>query len=243
MKRRMFACLPLMVLIAGGCLWDDPKPGSGRVASGPKYGIPPHEKLPKGSLEAATRVDSLSGIILAANPDVGVRPMFCTIGVPAVTAFHRGTTQLYVSDGLVGKCKIDKLDGKDVEGELAAVLCLELAKMVAEAQLQGPPRNQDRDPPYAPLVGDVRGGRTPDQTNVAEQAYFEKQNPRRRESTPPPSLDPDVLAKTYLTKAGYSADYLVKVAPLLRMAEANPVYERQLTGPRSDGLGMPNGTK
>ena len=235
MTRRWLFGLSIVTFGISGCLSNDVDQW-GRAR---KTAIPSRENLPKGSLEAASRVDSIGGQILAANPDITVRPLFLTIGAPAVTAFHRGTTEVYVSDGLVQRCKTD--------GELAAVLCNELAKMMVEAQAQGkvkPP--PERDPPFTPRIhNDVAGSQSdPDQTHLAEQALFEKQNPRRRPVNLPPEQDPNVLARGFLTKSGFTADDLSKASVLIRQAEANPAYNQIITTPRSsESLGIPNSRK
>jgi hypothetical protein len=236
MRRFGLCCLTMAVACAAGCLEDWPKNNASRAGSGP--GIPPRDKLPVGSLEAATRVDSLGRKLLADNPDITIRPMFLSIGVLDVTAFHRGTAELYVSDGLVSKCKND--------GELAAVLSSELAKMVAEAKLAGPVRPPEREPPFAPRVGSdtVGSQNAPDFTDVAERAKFEQRNPPRRiESAVPTAPDTGSLATGYLTKAGFSADDLEHVSPLIRQAEANPKFEKQLVSPRREALGIPGAQK
>jgi hypothetical protein len=229
MRRCRHTYLALALLGLGGCLWDDPHPGTAR--SGPSRNVPSRDKLPPAPIEESTRVDSLGRQILAANPDLTIRPMFLAVGTPKVTAFHRGTTELYVSSGLVNKCASD--------AELAAVLCSELGKIVAESQ---PPRRfADREPPFAPRVGSdaVGGNGDPDQTRRAEQAMWEQRNPRRPDSRVPTTADPNILATAYLTKAGFTADDLTKVGPLLRQAESEPIFERQLAAPRGEGLGIP----
>lgn len=231
-------CLPLMLLCAGGCLWGDQDKRPNRNIQN-RVIATPTDQLPRSSAEIASRVDSLGGQIVAANPDIGFRPAFICIGVPDVTTFHRGKDALYVSDGLVAKCKTD--------AELAAVLCSELGKMAAEAQLQGPVvRMGEREPPESQRIGsDIVGGNgDPTQTYLAEQANFEKRNPRSRATTVAPiSQDPNVLARSYLTKAGFSTDDLTRATPLLRQAEANPEFEKRLTGTGGNGLGIPNQTK
>lgn len=212
-----------------GCMSDDANNDFFHKRAGTKYSIPPRDKLPAGSTAAATQVDSIGRQILAANPDMGIRPMFLTIGVAEVTAFHRGANELYVSDGLVSKCKSDS--------ELAAIMSAELGKMVAEAQTKAPKRfSAEREPPYSPNVGNnvVGGHNDPDQTNLAEQAFWEKRNPRRdTRAAQGATLEPDVLAKMYMTKAGFTADDVERMAPLIRQAEANPVFEKQMSGPGS----------
>lgn len=224
MTPRRLACSLLLVCGISGCLTEN----TDRFGRFGKTPIPPNDKLPKGSLEAASRVDALGRQIIASNPDLSVNPLFMTIGVPQVTAFHRGVTDIYVSDGVVQRCKTD--------GELAAVLCNELAKMMLEAEAQGRTKPApERDRPYTPNLH--RDG-DPDQTQLAEQAIFEKSNPRRRPVNAPPEKDPAELARGYLTKAGFAADDLANAATLIRQAESNPNFN-QILGPRTDSLGIP----
>ncbi len=229
MARRWIVWFPMLTLALAGCLSDDVD----RYGRNRRTAIPPRDKLPKGSLETASRVDSIGRQIRAANPDITVDTLFLTIGAPAVTAFHRGTTEIYVSDGLVQRCKTD--------GELAAVLCNELAKIMVEAQAQGklkPPPEQER--PFTPQIH--RDG-DPDQTHLAEQAFFEQRNRRRRPVDAPPEQDPNVLARDYLTKAGFSAEDLSKASVLIRQAESNPAFNQIISSPRSGDLGIPNRPK
>jgi hypothetical protein len=229
MRRCRHSYLAVALLGLSGCLWDDPHPGSARF--GANGNVPSRDKLPPAPVQESSRVDSLGRQILAANPDLTIRPMFLAVGTPKVSAFHRGTTELYVSSGLVNKCASD--------AELAAVLCSELGKMVAENQPQR--RLADREPPFAPRIGNdaVGGSGDPDQTRRAEQAMWEQRNPRRPDSRVPTTAEPTILATAYLTKAGFSADDLTKVGPLLRQAESEPIFEQQLTAPRTNGLGIP----
>lgn len=224
MSRRYFVLLPALCFVICGCLSDDSDP----FGRSQKTAIPPREKLPKGSLEAASRVDAVGRQIVKANPEITDSLLFLSIGAPEVSAFHRGTTEIYVSDGLVQRCKTD--------GELAAVLCNELGKMMVEAQAQGkvkPPPERER--PYT-LTFDREGD--PDRTQLAEQAVYERQNPRRPTSASSPEQDPAMLARGYLTKAGFAADDLSKAATLIRQAESNPAFN-QMVSPRAESLAIP----
>jgi hypothetical protein len=178
------------------------------------------------STEAAARVDQVGRKILAANPQVGVKPLFRTIGAPQPEIFHRGTLEVIVTEGLVQQCPD--------EGRLAAVLCHELGRMVAERELLAGPqtRTPPREPPMDVRVGNDYAGSlgAPDQTHLAEMELAKNgREGRRPASTPPP--DPQALARTYLTKAGYLESDLDGVAALLREAERHGTFERQLTAP------------
>jgi hypothetical protein len=218
---------------------DNSKPGTGPFSSNRTIINKPPENLPAASLAASTRVDSLGRQILAANPDIGIRPLFLTYGIPDLAVSHCADTYLVITEGVVNKCKAD--GGSDPE--LAAIICSELGKMVAEAQQQKASQEVlNPEPPYQPHVGSgTVGSIDPTYTQQAELGLWEKDHPRIRpvsSSAPPP--DPKELSRCYLTKAGFSADELDKVAPVLRIAEANPILEKQLgTRQLNSGPGLP----
>jgi hypothetical protein len=214
MVRSCFACLPVALLGLAGCLEDDAK---SRVQNVP---VATPANLPPGSQAAATQVYAVGANILAANKDIGVQPVFSTCGRSDLGLAHLGTQQIWISDGLVAKCKTD--------GELAAVLCSELGRMVSEARVQLRTNGPDREPTLAPAVGGDPLAAA-DRTALAEQAMYEKQNPhpsRNRDLTPPP--DPNELAKQFLFNAKYSADDLRRVSMLLGQARANPQFDKAL---------------
>jgi hypothetical protein len=170
--------------------------------------------------ETALRVDAVGRKILTANPQAGLQPLFMTIGDPRPEIFHRGVAELLITEGLVKKCA--------GEGQLAAVLCNEMGKMVSEREaLAGPHlRHPDRWPtPDVPIGNDGQFNNA-DLVHLAEQAKFDKQNPRYSQPVPPP--DPQMLARLYLKKAGYGEDDLTAVAPLLEAARKNFALEKQI---------------
>jgi hypothetical protein len=176
------------------------------------------------SVESAARVDRLGRQILAANPQVGVKPLFVTIGAPQPELFHRGTAELAVTEGLVRQCATD--------GQLAALLCVELGKMVAEREALSAPqaRKPDRQPPPDLRIGGSDGMfGAPDMTHQAELSRYDP--PRRRDAAPPTPPDPQQLAKIYLNKAGFQAFELDQAAPLLGAAQSSSSLEKQLTQP------------
>ena len=100
------------------------------------------------SEEMSRRVDCIGRNILAKNPQIGMKPLFATIGSPDVEIFHKDTTMVWVTAGLVQKCQ--------TEANIAAVLSLELAKMVSEreAQVALQTRRPDGLPPISmPSMG------------------------------------------------------------------------------------------
>jgi hypothetical protein len=224
MRRFLNAACGMCVLAVAGCFsFDEPRQESFFQRAEPTKSLP---NLSPGSTEAAARVDTVGRGILAANPQIGAKPLFRTIGAPRPEIFHRGTDDVYVTEGLVKLCETD--------GQLAAVLCAELAKMVAEREAAAPAsvRRPERLPPMnVPVASDGFAG-APDQTRLRELADYEKQKRQqaRQEKLPPP--DPQTLAKdylrTYLLRAGYSPQDIDRAAPVLHAAAANYVFEQQM---------------
>ena len=235
MRRRWQGGLAGLAILIAGCLPQFARDGKKDPSAGLWGSGHPPVYAPPAPTETASRVDSLGRQILATNPTIPFRPMFLAIGTSKETVFHQGTEQLYISDGLVKRCKTD--------GELAAVLCLELGKMASEQDAQAMKdrlTEEDRAPLGPPVSRDVAGsGTTPDMTELAERSKLDSMRPRRRGAGPTPSVDPHLLARGYLTKAGFKADDLTKVGSLLKAAELNPQYEQQLGGGNAAGLGIP----
>jgi hypothetical protein len=223
MKRRA-GCV--LLLLAGGCL---PGPeGATLVPCNPfitQAFTPnpvPHVVESPGTKEASDRVLAVGGKVIAANPQIGFRPIFCTIGSPKEEIIHRGTRNVFISEGLVRSC--------ETEGQLAAVICQELGKMVAErADLDDPALlvRQDRSPIEVP-VGNDSGGTfgSPDGTRRMELSKYVEQ-PRHRGVVQPPS--PEALAREYLRRAGYPPADLDAAAPALKAAEEHSILEKIFT--------------
>jgi hypothetical protein len=175
--------------------------------------------------QVAKRVLFVGQQVVQANPEMGLRPLFATIGGAAQPEiFHRGRTEIIVTEGLVKECVSD--------GQLAAVLCRELGKMVAERELLTLPatRQPERTPPQDVPVGNDAGGvwGSADGVRRAELARFERERHPQDVTVPPPA--PEVLARGYLKKAGYTLDDLDAAAPVLRRCDANGAWQKQLAG-------------
>ena len=112
------------------------------------------------------------------------------------------------------------------DGELAAVLSLELGKMVAEREALASPqmRAPEGRPPMEVPIGNAAQFSAPDLTRMAELAPYDHERQRAGKRLPP--LDPSVLARGYLEKAGHSKADLDAVAPLLSAAERNCALEK-----------------
>jgi hypothetical protein len=225
MRRSLFATI-LVIWPIAGCSWDesdtslvssDPFKSASGVLERSQASFRP------SSLEAAARVDTLGRKIVNANPQLGIQPLFRTIGAPQPEVFHQGTTEVDITEGLVIQCKS--------EAELAAVLCNELGRMVAEREaIAGPKlRVPEREPPQDVRIGSDSAGSfgTADQTHLAELAKFDRR--RDRSSTPLAPPDPQFLARSYLVKAGYAEKDLDSVTPLLQAAANNTTFERQFS--------------
>ncbi len=228
MSARLSSFVTIVLLGSTGCYSDDIRSGFGTFAPKRNEVVPTPSKLPQGSAEASSRVDSVGHRILAANPDITIRPAFYTFNVPDLAIHHVGTMQICISEGLVKKCKTDGT----TDDELAAIICTELGKMIAESQMQGAVVRAERDPPFAPRVGGdvVGGGSDPDFTLKAEQAMWEKRNPRPRTGAAAFEQNPAELSRRYLTNLNIDPLLLTKVAPLMRLAESNPKYDKSITG-------------
>jgi hypothetical protein len=230
-RRILPALLPCWLILAGCVPLDvlnpDAKTGSALVPSSP-FGVPP-APVPQthtvafapAARDTALRVDRVGHDILAANPQIGIKPLFATLGASQPELFHQGSRMVDITEGLVAKCQGDS--------QLAALLCLELAKMVVEREAMASPamRNPENRPPMEVPIGNAGQFSAPDLTYRAELAPFDRDRRRAGKQLTPP--DPAVLAGTYLEKAGFSRTDLDAVAPLLALADRNCALEKQMS--------------
>lgn len=226
--RAALGLVPFLLMSAAGCL-DEAQRRTTLVPTNPFTNAvvspPAKTALVAASEAAANRAVLVGQKVIAANPQLGLRPSFLVAGAPKPEVFHNGTAVIYVTEPLVKQCATD--------GQLAAVLCHELGKMVAEREaLAGPDsRAARRRPPEDVPVGNDRAGAlgAPDGTRLAELARFEAQNPRAETTSAVP--DPEALARGFYQKTGFPAADFDAAAPLLRAASKNGALERQLTAP------------
>ncbi len=209
-------------------------PGSAEtslVSSNPFTGpLPTNARVAKfeerpASKEAAVRVAQIGRKVVAANPQLGLNPVFSVIGSDSDEVFHRGTAQIIFTEGLVKKCASD--------GQVAAILCNELGKMVAEREAEYV-RGPDLGPPMAAPVGDSGGiFGSPDGTRAAELAKYDRDHHRGLR----PRVAPDmmVLARSYLARTEYPAAEFDAALPLLRAAESNVQLEKQMNASDAKG--------
>jgi len=224
MKVRVLPLLLPGVWLVSGCFERDttaqlvPDRPFGAPAAIP---APTRTSYTPAATETAARVDQVGRAILAANPQVGIRPLFRTIGTPQPELFHHGTAELNITEGLVKQCATD--------AQLTALLCVELGKMMSEREALASPRKR-ADERELSLDVPIHGDSGADQTRLAELARHEQDRRRRtnEEGLPP---DPQALARTYLTRMNVAVTELDAVAPLLKAAGANTTLEKQLAAP------------
>lgn len=169
----------------------------------------------------AKRVLGVGQQLATANRSAGIRPVITTLGVPHEELFHRGTDELFISEGLANQCKTD--------GQLAALLALEMGRMAAEREVvhgttvgKPLPRMLPED---VPVGNDAGGAFGPaDGTRQMELAKLEKAAKSR---TPP---EPEAIARAFLRRAGYDDADVEATKGLARKADANSQLARQMTG-------------
>lgn len=183
---------------------------------------PDLKAFPKPNALLAERVETLGRKVVAQNTFTGIEPLFHTIGVKESVLFHRGTEELFISEGLVEKCKSD--------AELAAVLCAELGQMVTEKRA-AKALGRDIDPISDAGTGAgplFPGGTAYDAGRQAELAYHEQRHPRG--GARPGTADAVATARELLTGAGYSPLEYDRVEPLLKKSDRGETLRKQLGG-------------
>jgi len=219
----------LALATATGCIGDgktlplvsrDPMAPPSEFKPGPS----PHvTNAPPATAAAANRVALVGQKLLLANRKSGLHPAFRTAGLPTPEIFHRGVDELFITEGLVSQCKTD--------AQLAALLSLELGKMLVEREVRAGPdaRRPDRLPPIRSGVGTgINSAFGPEDGMQAYEMYKYEQEQRRPKV--PLLPDPKAVARTYLSKAGYSPRNLDEAAPLIKTANSNVKLERQIVG-------------
>ncbi len=227
---RFFALVPLVVLLSGCIPLEQIDPSLKKeetllVPANP-FGTPQPVSQsrskrtdPPADKKIAFRVDHVGKQILKANPQIGLRPFFATLGSDRPELFHTGDYMIHITSGLVNRCKTD--------GQLAALLSHEMAEMVAEREVLAHPkmRRKQEQPPIHVPIGNAGHDTDPSLTRVAELARYEEKRQQRNKPIPIPN--PEKLAKNYLKKAGYSPLELDGVQGLLAEAERTYMLEKQ----------------
>lgn len=178
---------------------------------------------PGPTKEAAIRVGKIGQKLLVANPSIGIKPAFHTIGTAQAEVFHKGVDQIMITDGLVKDCTDD---------QLAAVLAVELVKMLGEQENSAPTgkitdRTQGLDFPIGNDRSLVFG--PADGTRIAERYELDRMRMKNK-ATGAGTIDPKIIARGYLSKAGYPSKAVDSISGLLKKADENFKLEKQMTG-------------
>lgn len=176
-----------------------------------------HEaKVPPDHVENSRRVDELTKRIVDQNTFTGLEPIVTVLGFPEAALFHRGTNQLFISDGMVKKCKTD--------AELAAVLCSELGQMMAQKRaVIAVGRNKDPIPEIA-LPGGVNDSSG---VRIAELALQQKRIDEKRNRD---ESDAVQKAKDLLKGAGFDPAEFDRVEGMIRQSDRGEAIKKQMAG-------------
>ena len=178
-------------------------------------------EVSEASVESAARVDKIGRQLLSGSPFLGVEVAFQTIGQKEPEVFHRDAQGLFISEGLVNKCKSND--------QLAAVLASEIGHMVAESRRTE--RMNLPEPMPAIAHGTKLDGTTDfDPSRDMELAHFEKTARRPAEKKLWASSDPKTVARGILKDAGFDPKLFDEVAPILREAGKNQTIAKQFGG-------------
>jgi hypothetical protein len=209
--------LPLIAAVGllAGCVSDDAKP---RVQS--KAIDTAVAKEPP--VAVAARVDQIGRQLVGGSPFLGVDPTVHTLGRPEPEVCHPDANGLFVTTGLIDRCKTDD--------EVAAVLASELAKMSAER------RAADRLAKPDPLTrvgvgGNLSAGGDPSDLNqLGTQAVFDQKLGSPGRPKPAAVEDTRKTAEDILKSGGFDPKALAAVEPLLAEARRNNAVARYLGG-------------
>lgn len=209
----------VVALGLSGCLWESQRrPG---MPTDPMR-VTANKKLEQANVAACTWVSSVGQRILAANPELPMVVVFRAAGYPQPEIFHQGTTSVVITQKLVDMCKTD--------GELAALLCVELGRMVAEREALAPfeARQPAPKPPIDPVAFRTTSGvANPDELRLRELAQYEAA--QKKLSEPGKLPDPMDLAKRFLRRTGFPESLFETIKPIQRAAAEHGDLERQMT--------------
>ncbi|OWK34574.1 hypothetical protein [Fimbriiglobus ruber] len=180
-------------------------------------------QITDAAVAVSARVDQIGRQLLLQTPFVGIEPTFHAFGKPEPEIFHPDANGVFVSEGLISRCKSD--------AEVAAVLATELGKMAAERRIADRMKIPD---PLNTVQGSGNispGGISSDQTQLGVQAVFDRPlKPTGRINRPVPAEDVREIALELMKSAGFDAKALDAVAPLLQEAAKNHGVADQFGG-------------
>jgi hypothetical protein len=200
-----------------------PVPAADRFPAGPRFDV--QQAAVRNSAHAA-RVAAVGQKLTAAMPYPAQRPEFVVPGTSQPEIYRHGDQVIVISEGLAAQCK--------TEGQLAALLSLQLAKGIADQQnrMQALTQANGREPPPEVRIGpDSGSGGDADQVRKAELAKLGQDRRKAGAATNP--VDPLLLARQLLAKAGYAETDLEDAAPLLRAAGKSGALEEAAPARRS----------
>jgi hypothetical protein len=171
-------------------------------------------------LAVAARVDQVGRQLVGTNPFLGVDPTFHTLGRADPEIGHPGPDGVFITTGLVDRCRTD--------AELAAVLASELAKMVAEKRAADRLSRPDTIRPVPDAGNLSAGGVSSDLNQLGTQALFDRKlgSPDRKR----PPDDTRALTADILKAAGYEPTAAAAVEPLLAEAGRHSAVAKWLGG-------------
>jgi len=228
---RLLGCASLLAIVLLGC--DLPSQRSLLVPEGHTIEGFQRAYTPSGTPAteaAAKRTLGIAQKIYDANTQMPVQPTILTIGRPEKAIFHEGYgglngSRIYITEGLINACKTDD--------QLAAVLCVQLGKIMAERAERSGANVEDQ----ARLTIDERLSRESDRgfgsadgTRLMEIAKRQQQARERKLKA-----DPTQCAETYLRRANYPVQALLEVSAMLLQMEQEVEELREVVAPRPRG--------
>lgn len=210
--RRLAVSLSVGVLSAGGCVSLDGLTG-GNALNGVPIQTPDPSKISLKSLQAAERVQTLGQRIIEQNTFTGLAPLFHHVAKPEPMIFHRGPDELFISDGVINRC--------ETEEQLAAVLCTELGRMMAEkrtAKVYGVELMSVHEVAAENALGEGKIASAPEPETPPEPK-------------PAAKPDPDRLARDLMRGAGFDPAALEQTKTLLKGAQRGDAFGKQVAGP------------
>lgn len=202
----------LILLLAAGC--ETPSPFTVPV----NRNIVDQGTISPASLAAAERLDRVGRQVLSTNPFLASAPAFGFVGTKDPELYHQNAEAIFCSEGLIVKCQSDD--------ELAAVLCVELARITAES------RNLVRlgmVEPDTTLPG-PKAAPDPEQADLGDAKPVGKSGDPAPRLAALPRTDVNELAAEWHKNAGYKPESFAKAGALLGLAEANSSTGKQLGG-------------
>ena len=180
--------------------------------------IVPQGTISAESHAAAEKLDRVGRQILSTNPFLVSAPAFGFVGTKDPELFHQNVEAVFASEGLINQCKSDD--------ELAALLCVELARITAESRnlariglaqtdttLPGPKAEPNEE--QADLGGGDAVGKTSDPSKRIQAVA---------------ATNVMAFAAELHKNAGYKPEAFSKTKTLLNQSETNAITAKQLGG-------------